>query len=540
MLSCPDHRVAQFRDILIWPVQIRPGFSSESIQRIHEQMTACGLWRLLDDEFPDDPAEFQERHYKEFVAFLPYVQRFLYGEGVSGAEHTPGRSAPVTVYRRTDVDRLRITLRPDSAPIELQVSHVDLYFFLDMDVALLNVEVAAENLPLSTAHELLYRFGRAYPTGWDQAGQGLHNPSRATLLDREGRELASSDPANKARYLEFVCRHRAPCVSQMWSWLLQPFVPDHDDIPGELRFRLIEYYRMPLMAYLALENPRALTRDDFIRFGFVANLPAHDPIPRKDPAVIRFERLHCEDRFWTDSDAGPNSRFICTGNALLLIGEADSPFFCNAETGLLARFRHQYFLLFLITHFHRAALLSFSDRLASAVNELDIRNSESVRQFKRRIRQSFESFLRFTHRYWFHEVSEQGLVQSLFERTARQLRNDELFDEVKEQVREMSAYLDSDSQRRQSGTVLRLTVVTIFGLVATVVTGYFGMNLFDFGAAPHAAKLLQIASVTSLTVALVLFTVARSKRLSDFLEALSDERLDLPSKWAAFVQVFKR
>jgi Mg2+ and Co2+ transporter CorA len=83
-------------------------------------------------------------------------------------------------------------------------------------------------------------------------------------------------------------------------------------------------------------------------------------------------------------------------------------------------------------------------------------------------------------------------------------------------------------------------VVTIFGLVATVVTGYFGMNLFDFGAAPHAAKLLQIASVTSLTVALVLFTVARSKRLSDFLEALSDERLNLQAKWSAFIQVFRR
>lgn len=197
MLSCPDHRVAQFRDILIWPVQIRPGFSSESIPRIHQQMTAGGQWRLLDDEFPDDPADFQERHYKEFVAFLPYVQRFLYGEGVSGAEHTPGRSAPVTVYRRTDVDRLRITLRPDSAPIELQVAHVNLYFFLDMDVALLNVEVAAENLPLATAHELLYRFGRAYPTGWDQAGQGLHNPARATLLDRQGRELAKFRPGQQ-------------------------------------------------------------------------------------------------------------------------------------------------------------------------------------------------------------------------------------------------------------------------------------------------------------------------------------------------------
>jgi hypothetical protein len=237
---------------------------------------------------------------------------------------------------------------------------------------------------------------------------------------------------------------------------------------------------MPMMAYLALDDPRRLSREDFIRIGFAANLPSRDPVPLRDPAVVRFERLHCEDRYWTGSDGGPNTRFICTGNALMLVGEAGSDYFRDADHGFLARFRHQYFLVFLIAHFHRAALLSFSDGLASAVNDLDIRDSESVRRFKRRIRQSFETFLRFTHRYWFHEVSEQGLVQSLFQRTTRLLRNDELFSDVKEQVREMSAYLDSDSQRRQSATVLRLTVVTIFGLIATVVTGYFGMNLFNF------------------------------------------------------------
>jgi Mg2+ and Co2+ transporter CorA len=111
---------------------------------------------------------------------------------------------------------------------------------------------------------------------------------------------------------------------------------------------------------------------------------------------------------------------------------------------------------------------------------------------------------------------------------------------VKEQVREMSAYLDSDSQRRQSATVLRLTVVTIFGLIATVVTGYFGMNLFSFPEVPESRKLLQFSLVTGATLGLVLFAVARSKRLSDFLEAMSDERLDLRAKWTSLARVFRK
>ncbi|NML24474.1 CorA family divalent cation transporter [Zoogloea dura] len=540
MLSQPDHVVRHFRDVLVWPVQIRPGFSGGEIGRLHELITGDGRWAPVDDEFTTDPADFQERHYKEFVAFLPYVQRFLYGDSRSGVAAEAARPASMSVYRRTDVAGLRVTLRPGEAPIALRVAHVDLYLFLDMDVALLNVEVAADDLPLATALELLYRFGRAYPTGWDANGQGVHNVHRSELLGHDGQILATSDSEQRDRYLHFVCAKRAPRVGALWAWLLQPLVQDQEDLPGALRYRLIEYYRMPMMAFLALDDPRALTREDFIRIGFVANLPARDPLPVRDPSVLRFERLHCEDRFWTDSEEGPNSRFLCTGNALVLVGDARSEYFRDPDHGFLARFRHQYFLVFMIAHFHRAALLSFSDGLADAVNDLDVRDAESVRRFKRRIRLSFEAFLRFTHRYWFHEVSEQGLVQALFQRTTGLLRNDELFADVKEQVREMSAYLDSDSQRRQSGTVLRLTVVTIFGLIATVVTGYFGMNLFNFPEVADSRKLLQFGVVTGSTLCMVLFAVARSKRLSDFLEALSDERLDGKAKWASLVRVFRK
>lgn len=540
MLSQADHRVRHLRDVLVWPVQIRPGFAGTNVSNIHRLLTQGGIWAPVEDEFTDDPADFQERHYKEFVAFLPYVQRFLYGESRAGTtDGEASRTAPMAVYRRTDVAALRVFVRPGDEPILLRIAHVDLYLFLDMDVALLNLEVAADDLPLAVALELLYRFGRAYPTGWDESGQGVHNVHRSELLDRNGQVLAASDSENRERYLHFVCRHRAPCVGALWAWLLRPFLLDQDETDGELRFRQIEYYRMPMMAYLALDDPRSLSREDFIRIGFVATLPARDPLPVRDPAVSRFERQHCEDRYWTDSDEGPNSRFICTGNALVLVGEAGSDYFRDPERGFLARFRHQYFLVFMIAHFHRAALLSFSDGLADAVNDLDIRDNESVRHFKRRIRQSFETFLRFSHRYWFHEVSEQGLVQALFQRTTTMLRNDALFNDVKEHIRDMSDYLDSDSQRRQSGTVLRLTVVTIFGLIATVVTGYFGMNLFNFPDVPPARRLLQFGVVTFMTFGLVMFAVARSKRLSDFLDAMSDERLGASAKWALLRKVFR-
>ena len=108
---------------------------------------------------------------------------------------------------------------------------------------------------------------------------------------------------------------------------------------------------------------------------------------------------------------------------------------------MLAQFRHQYFLVFLLAHLHRASLLVFSDVLVGAVNALNIRDDDSVREFGSRIRSNFE-ILRFTHRDWFHELSERPHLQATFRICSNHLRNDALYDEVRDEIREVSHYLD--------------------------------------------------------------------------------------------------
>ena len=53
-------------------------------------------WREVVDEYTGGSDAFHERHYNEFVSFLPYVQQFLYGEGRArrsgiGQEDDPAR-----------------------------------------------------------------------------------------------------------------------------------------------------------------------------------------------------------------------------------------------------------------------------------------------------------------------------------------------------------------------------------------------------------------------------------------------------------------
>jgi hypothetical protein len=447
------------------------------------------------------------------------------------------------VFRRGDVRAVRAITQPGAPAVTLDVAHVDLYFFLDLDLVLLNVEVSANDLTLPQAQELMYRFGRGYPASWNADGQAQHCLSSAEWLGHDGQVLAQSDANQRELFMAHVSSHRAPRIAAHWAWLLEPLVGDHSDRPGVLRYRQIEYYRMPQLNYLAVDKPQALSRSDFIRLGLVTGAAPSGTdagLPYAEPHLADFEKTFCYDRFWSDSGAAPHTRYLCSGHAMVVVGDAISPYYVCRERGVLAQFRHQHFLLFLIAHFQKAALLMFSDRLAEALKNLDIADAASVRSFKRTIRDSFAGFLRFTHRYWFHEVSEQAQVRALFRLNATHLGLDPLYTEVKERIAEMNQYLEADSLRRQANTVVRLTVVTIFGLIGTITTGFLGMNLLAEADAPMARKLWIFAIVFVLTTALTVYTMTKSKRLSDFLDVLSDERASTWQKCKALALVWRK
>src|SRR5262245_6204463 len=79
-------QIRHLRQILLWPVHLLPLKEEAPLQHHWEHLAPDpgNPWRELDDEF-GDPGEFQERHYNEFVTFLPPVQRFLYGQGIGRA-----------------------------------------------------------------------------------------------------------------------------------------------------------------------------------------------------------------------------------------------------------------------------------------------------------------------------------------------------------------------------------------------------------------------------------------------------------------------
>lgn len=80
----------------------------------------------------------------------------------------------------------------------------------------------------------------------------------------------------------------------------------------------------------------------------------------------------------------------------------------------------------------------------------------------------------------------------------------------------------------------------MFGLIGTVLTGVFGMNLFDFPGIPLPVQVVLFAIMAVLVTALLFYTLAKSKSLADFLDAVSDTRLPLRAKFGAFLDVWTR
>ncbi len=338
--------------------------------------------------------------------------------------------------------------------------------------------------------------------------------------------LAASDDEKRERYLSFVGHQRTPCFAAHWEFLLKPLVPEKSGSKNPLSFRQIEYYRMPVMTYLTLDRMWDVQRTDYMRLAFATGASANGDAPFAERFLRDFEARNCYDRYYHEGSetTGVNTRFLLSGHAFTVVADGALARLDDNERGLLGQFRHQYFLLFLISHFHKAALLMLSDRLVVAIKQLELKSTQSFARFRRETYRLQEAFMRFTQRYWFTEVSDQAQTRDLFRMQRTHLGNDDLYKELRNEIFDMVQYLDSDVLRRQSGTIHRLTAVTIVGLIGTIATGFLGMNLIAAADAPLGAKVGYFSLVALAVIGLTLGVVVFSRSLTALLDRISGER----------------
>ncbi len=526
-----DTTVREFHQILLWPLQLRRINRDAGFTAYWDILNKNpGPWKKVADPLLIDD-ESCEVGYEEFVYFLPYVQRFLYGVGEDGKV----AQASMHIFRRDDIANIRVTLQSGQEPVELEVGRLRLYLFNDVDIAILAFEVFGYDLSLEQSVELLDRFGRPYPPAWESASQGAHCTEAVTFLDTAGKVLAQSDYGDRTKYLDLVRNARQTPLASHWEYLLQPLVPSYRK-GGVIKYFQIENKRIPLMSYLSFDEPRNLSRGDVIRIGSAAKWGPSDTLPYAEGFLADFEQKNCYDRYWDGHDptSGMNTRYVFAGLSFAMITK-----YSDDRRDLKRHFRHPFYQIGLIAHFHKAALLSFSNRFSRAVERLDVNNIESVKDFKRNVRQALEIFLRFNHRYWFHEISNQVQASDFFMRWRQELGTDHIYREVREESHDINQYLDNDRMRKQADSTMRLTVVSACGMVGTIVTGFLGMNIFSYADQSQWNKMAILIAVFIPTTLLALYTVVLSRRISDFMEAMASEQMSWQEKTNRFGQIWR-
>jgi len=574
--AAPDIAVREFDLTLLWPLLIEDALHSKGgpttdghgiltswVEWIENQAEKNG-WKERPRKYPQQEPPDCYAEYAEFVYFHPFVREFLYtsrGDLQAYGDATPGKpqDAPnrrMRIMERRDAKRLVVEYfhGGQTHSVPLRIRQVQLYLF-DTQTAIFVLKLDNEGSPalnLPQVQILQDVVRQAYAPYWE-VGEAPkfagHCPERVTLeMENPAKNVVcsyggSSDLGSKAvtAHLENVLEHREPYTIETLQQLLQPLVPvGIRACSGKesLRYEQIEDHRIPIMSYFAVDDPRRISDGDWQRLALVDD-PGRSDCSPYSPDFLRgdFQRF-CYDRFWSPTGAPPaqdwhNTRWLCSGYAFVGVGDARSDFFTDKVSGGRAHFRHHYFKLGLIAHFHRASLLSFEQRTAEAVeslqheDELDQRGRE---EYERTMSQIHRDLVRFRSKYWFTEVSNQPQGIELFDLWSRHLGTVEMFDEVFREVDDATEIVHRWNEKRQSDSQSRLTIVAALFLILSPVLGIVVDNVSSLGG-----KLLIGIFLPALFILLALIC---AKWLGQVISALGGPPQGLRQRLARIWQDF--
>jgi hypothetical protein len=158
-----------------------------------------------------------------------------------------------------------------------------------------------------------------------------------------------------------------------------------------------------------------------------------------------------------------NWRGMALHDNVVFLATEESPF----TKGTLAHnVENDYLQLYLFTLFQKV-------RLSMMLGEL-IRPEVRVARDIKEARRLWDTFMEFQNRYWFAEVTRKPLGTELYRQFQRGLGVLPVYEEVKEEVRELRDHYERKFERRISGM---LNFLTFVGLPAGLLVELFSNAL---------------------------------------------------------------
>jgi hypothetical protein len=441
-----------------------------------ENYLKCSSWDIYDKATEQQRTEEERdndrcRDYQAYSYFHPFVRRFWYDKN------------KVARFRRTDIKEFHVRPSGQGMPtVTFNVNLCELIRF-EPNIGLLHVELESTGaLPLNVVQACLDQVRRIYPPYFDKYQEswtgGYHYPLEVHLVDMNGNKLedsfssflgnAQASQGERNKLLEaaqsFRTENSKPqsyLWAKHWQHLLQPLITDSQDVDGVYAIQLGDD-RAGIASYIAFENIehlKNLGRGNWVRLCF-ADAPGTDRLPYSRKQLGNFESRFCYDRFWFakgESNDAP-SRIMNCGYAFTWAGaESDTGYFSNKLNGAPAIFEEIYVPMAIIAHYLRAALLTASV-LLSELSELSERDKEG--RPTKLDRKAFENFylhfIAFTQTFWFDEISPQEQAIKHFSMWREHLRIQELYDEVRQELKDATELINTEIMQEQSKQATKL------------------------------------------------------------------------------------
>jgi len=511
--------VAGYRQILVWPLALRPdaGSTKEAVDDTAKRLIES-KWKPVDDlldHIAPKENDAQAALYAEFVYFHDFIQSVLYRKGTMEDE-----SATLRLFRRTDVVSAEFELSEGETRRVYKpgVARCDLYLFrsgsavlvLELDYGSPQTWIDGEPTPMTLADvlDVTDKVRRSYaPFYFDESHAGLAPESFAWRL-ADGRFFGAG-PSTPLPLSEEIARLRAASgldrtapMFRHWRELLAPLriAGYTDDSSGPVWRHIIDE-RVPVMSFVSLTGagkalydaaPKAfagaadyahrqaldmsvVSRADWIRL-CAADRRGTDPMPYAPGFLRGFEDEACYDRHWPGPATDGAARYLFAGYHFAVVGAGW--FF---DTHIAEHFRRHYFQMALLLNMETASLLSLSSRVSHAVR--DLRGADDkVKEdhFRKRIVDIESEFLEFIHEHRFTGLSNQLQPREMFAIWRRAMGVDAVFKDLKEEVDTAVGFVLAREQTRQADAANRLAGVAMVAAVLGLAFSLLGMNLlFD-------------------------------------------------------------
>ncbi len=568
--------VDHFSEIIFFPVRLAFADRPHSAEPFSFQDVSCALTCAPNSPWKEGSAlvseiglpaglSLQSEHWAKLqqaqahAYFHPFIRQFLFDTVHYDNDYRIG-------FHRTDITNMVVQLGGQLASaldkdetskpvyIDLKVKRCELEV-VRLGVAILVLEVeSTQTLLLNQVQQIQSQLRRTFSPYFDDYANGccavVQNPLSAKIprtvelkgLDVDGKPIvlnsffvgtATKDGAQKIHEDElkkrFTVEPNSPLktnspdsipVASHWHFMLSPLIAEITPGCRQLRYIPLGDDRLPTMSYIAVTDPREITRGDWMRLCF-ADETGDGVLPYAQKFLTNFEANYCYDRFWYaegETTDGP-SRILNCGMTFCFVGNSSNSFFTNNKNGAIATFRTIYSRLGLIAHLQKAALLTASIR----ISELSERSAHHVKDppdyndKKELIDRFYREFIEFTHVYWFDEVTPQIQGIELFSAWQHHLRTKALHNEVRQELMDLTTAINSQSQVELSSQTFTLTKYAGIFALFSVAIALLSMDVFKVVSDPQLKTIAGLSAGVTTALYIVGVVVLVSASIKFFL-----------------------